>query len=255
MFKATLRGENEVAVKTLRVGKITKSVLAMFKAELVIMAPLHHPNLVRLFGGVWNEGVDKLCIVLELCHHGSLKAFFRPKTDEYGCHSDAASLAAIGTWEGPRRYGLALGVAKCLRYLHHELAEPLLHRDIKPENILVGKGIVAKVADFGSSKKFDTKLAKGDPDPDGHIDALVLTQVGTDLYCMCAGRRESGGSVRGLLTRAARCLLSQALPRFFWASGTTSARTRIPSRWSFFASRSGTSTTFVRPFREATLGT
>ena len=32
------------------------------------MAPLHHPNLVKLYGGCWNEGADKLCIVLEYAH-------------------------------------------------------------------------------------------------------------------------------------------------------------------------------------------
>ena len=43
VFRATLRGEHAVAVKTMRVAKITEQELAKFKAELVIMAPLHHP--------------------------------------------------------------------------------------------------------------------------------------------------------------------------------------------------------------------
>ena len=73
-------------------------------------------NLVRLHGGVWNEGADKLCIVLELCVNGSLDAFLnlRPAT----------------SWE-ELGYGLALGAAKGLRFLHHELKQPLIHRDIK----------------------------------------------------------------------------------------------------------------------------
>ena len=36
------------------------------------MCSLQHPNLVHLYGGVWNEGADKLCIVLEYCSNGSL---------------------------------------------------------------------------------------------------------------------------------------------------------------------------------------
>ena len=135
VYKGTLSGVNEVAVKTLRVGKISERELAKFKAELVIMCPLHHPNLVKLYGGVWNEGADKLCIVLEFCPHGSLKVFLRKDP---------------GSWEG-LRHGLAVGSAKCLSYLHHDLKEPLIHRDIKPDNVLVGEGIVAKVADFGES--------------------------------------------------------------------------------------------------------
>ena len=141
------------------------------------MCPLHHPNLVRLYGGVWNEGADKLCIVLEYCGNGSFKTFLKEDT---------------GTWED-LRHGLALGAAHGLAYLHHELKEPLIHRDVKPGNLLVGVldvpteaspfgGFVAKLADFGESTHFDNKLAKENADYDGD-DALTMTMVGTQLYC------------------------------------------------------------------------
>ena len=167
----------------MRVAKITEEELSKFKSELIIMAPLHHPNLVRLWGGVWNEGADKLCIVLELCPHGSFNIFLK---------------RVEGTWED-LHHGLALGTAKCLSYLHHELAEPLIHRDVKPDNMLVaGSGrnvtgkwnapamprsfdVVAKLADFGESTRFDQKAAKRNS-ADGE-DALSMTMVGTRLYC------------------------------------------------------------------------
>ena len=87
------------------------------------MAPLHHPNLVRLYGAVWNEGPDKLCLVLEYVEGGSMRGVLVP------------GLKGI-TWniEG---FGLAHGVAKCMHYLHHELRDPVMHRDLKPDNILV----------------------------------------------------------------------------------------------------------------------
>ena len=55
---------------------------------------------------------------------------------------------------------------------------PLIHRDLKPDNVLIGNDLVAKVADFGSSRKVDPLVAtKGD---DGHV---TMTQVGTPMYC------------------------------------------------------------------------
>ena len=180
VFKATLhrRGEHdcEVAVKTMRVAKITENELAKFKSEIIIMAPLHHPNLVHLWGGVWNEGADKLCIVLEFCANGSLKTFLADTP---------------GTWAGLRCV-LAVGSAKGLAYLHHGLAEPLIHRDIKPDNLLVGGGNVAKLADFGESTRFNTKQAKENADADGD-DVLTMTMVGTELYCKLIAFSHSPG--------------------------------------------------------------
>ena len=116
------------------------------------MAPLRHPNLIRLYGGVWNEGADKLCIVLEFCAHGSLRSFLAE---------------TVGSWDG-LRHRLAMDAAKGLRHLHHELKDPLMHRDIKPANILVDASIVAKLADFGEARRFDVDLAKKSADFDGN---------------------------------------------------------------------------------------
>ena len=135
-----------------------------------IMCPLHHKNLVRLWGGVWTEGADKLCIVLEYCKLGSLSTFLAKEA---------------GTWED-LRHGLALGVASCLSYLHHDMKEPLIHRDMKPDNVLIGEGVVAKVADFGESTRYNVELAKkarNDRRTSGTGDALSMTMVGTKLYC------------------------------------------------------------------------
>ena len=43
---------------------------------------------------------------------------------------------AVLDW--PQRYGIALGVAKGLRFLHEECqGGPVIHRDMRPSNILL----------------------------------------------------------------------------------------------------------------------
>merc|ERR1711998_572537 len=71
VYKGVWR-EREVAVKTMRTSKVTKHAVNDFRAEVVLMAPLQHPNLVNLLGACWEDGPDKLFIVLELCTRGSL---------------------------------------------------------------------------------------------------------------------------------------------------------------------------------------
>ena len=127
------------------------------------MTPLRHENLVRLFGGVWNEGADKLCIVLEYAEGGSLRGFMDGSIK-------------TKTW-ATLRSQWALGVAKCFKYLHHDLNEPVIHRDLKPDNILLTAELATNVADFGESRAFDTRLAKK-----GGAEDLTMTVRGTVLY-------------------------------------------------------------------------
>ena len=77
-------------------------------SELKHMAPLSkHPNIVQLIGGCWEDGPDKLGIVLEYCIHGSLSDLL-------------AAGEAEDTWE-ETYYGMVLGIAKGMKYLHLSL--------------------------------------------------------------------------------------------------------------------------------------
>ena len=166
VYHGTYRG-SECAVKTVRAATVTDQIVQDFIGELTLMAPLRHPNLVGLIGGCWTDGAHKLCIVLEYCSRGSLGGMVKDRSN---------------TWE-EHYYDIALGVARCFKYLHHEQpGEPLIHRDLKPDNVLIAGDGTAKVADFGESTRFEDTLAA----EEGNDGNLTMTIVGTPMYCVSA---------------------------------------------------------------------
>ncbi|KAE8657025.1 hypothetical protein F3Y22_tig00116997pilonHSYRG00845 [Hibiscus syriacus] len=60
----------------------------------------------------------------------------------------------------PIRHQIALGVARGLAYLHHDLFSPIIHRDIKSTNILLDANYEPKVADFGIAKVLQARGGK-----------------------------------------------------------------------------------------------
>jgi serine/threonine protein kinase len=51
-----------------------------------------------------------------------------------------------------KRLNLAVGVAQGMKYLHHDLSEPIIHGDLKPSNIFLDADLEPKVGDFGVSR-------------------------------------------------------------------------------------------------------
>jgi serine/threonine protein kinase len=68
------------------------------------------------------------------------------------------SAVALG-WQS--RFGIAVGVAKGLAYLHHECLEWIVHCDVKPENILLGADLEPKITDFGLAKLLSRRDESG----------------------------------------------------------------------------------------------
>ncbi|HKS52168.1 MAG TPA: Stk1 family PASTA domain-containing Ser/Thr kinase [Pseudonocardiaceae bacterium] len=106
--------------------------LQRFEREARAAARLHHPGVV----GVHDQGVDSsaagdhVYLVMELVDGGTLRDLLRQH----------------GSLSVPLALSVAEMVLSALAAAHQE---GLVHRDIKPENVLIGRGGVVKVADFG----------------------------------------------------------------------------------------------------------
>eukprot|EP00898_Chlorokybus_atmophyticus_P006646 jgi/Chlat1/6983/Chrsp55S00521 len=132
VFSAQLRDGSWVAVKRLQESWSGAIGRKEFAAELAMLARVRHQHLVRVLGYCYES--NQFLLVLELMINGSLEAQI---------YQNGLSF----TWD--KRLRAALGAAKGLSHLHHEMQPPLLHRDIKPSNILIGADYEAKVTDFG----------------------------------------------------------------------------------------------------------
>jgi serine/threonine protein kinase len=124
-----------VALKIIKPGMDTKSVIARFEAERQALALMDHPNIARVFeAGATAAG--RPFFVMELVRGVKITDF---------CDRHALTTVA--------RLGLFLQVCDAVQHAHQK---GIIHRDIKPSNILVttstdGTGL-PKVIDFGIAK-------------------------------------------------------------------------------------------------------
>uniref|UniRef100_A0A8C3XWL5 Serine/threonine-protein kinase 36 n=1 Tax=Chelydra serpentina TaxID=8475 RepID=A0A8C3XWL5_CHESE len=137
-----------VALKFIpKVGRSEKE-LKNLQREIEIMRGLHHPNIVQMLDSF---ETDKEVVVVTDYAEGEL---FQILEDD-------------GTLPEDQVQDIASQLVSALYYLH---SHRILHRDMKPQNILLGKGGVVKLCDFGFARAMS-------------INTMVLTSIkGTPLY-------------------------------------------------------------------------
>ena len=129
-----------VALKVIKLGMDTKSVIARFEAERQALALMDHPNIAKVFDAGSTE-TGRPYFVMELVRGVKLTSF----CDENQVPTEA-------------RLKLFIQVCQAIQHAHQK---GIVHRDIKPSNILVtvNDGVpVPKVIDFGIAKATQGRL-------------------------------------------------------------------------------------------------
>ena len=148
----------DVALKIIKPGMATKSVVARFEAERQALAMMDHPNVATVYdGGATHDGLPYFAMewvagvpITDYCDHQRLRIRERLQLFRQVCEA-----------------------------VEHAHRKGIIHRDLKPSNVLVPEidgRAVPKVIDFGIAKALGEKLS----------DATVYTHfsqlVGTPAY-------------------------------------------------------------------------
>jgi WD40 repeat protein/serine/threonine protein kinase len=147
----------EVALKVIKLGMDTRSVVARFEAERQTLALMDHPNIARVFDAGATE-TGRPYFVMELVRGVPITDF---------CERHGLSFG--------RRLELFTQICQAVQHAHQK---GIIHRDLKPSNILVGTqdgAAVPKVIDFG--------IAKATEQGPGHAGLTNLNHfIGTPAY-------------------------------------------------------------------------
>jgi serine/threonine protein kinase len=148
----------KVALKLIKPGMDSKSVVARFEAERQALAMMDHPNIAKVLDAGTTES-GRPYFAMELVKGISITEY---------CDRNRLTI--------PERLELFIQVCQAIQHAHQK---GIIHRDIKPSNVLVtlhdGRP-VPKVIDFGVAKALNARLT------DRTIYTEHLQVVGTLLY-------------------------------------------------------------------------
>jgi hypothetical protein len=158
MAEQELPVRRRVALKVIKLGMDTESVIARFETERQVLALMEHPNIARVLdAGTTDTG--RPYFVMELVSGAKITDY---------CDQNKLSIN--------ERLHLYIQVCQAVQHAHQK---GIIHRDLKPSNIMValqdGKP-VPKVIDFGVAKAIQTNLI-------GHNVTTATGQlIGTPAY-------------------------------------------------------------------------
>ncbi|CAA7040889.1 unnamed protein product [Microthlaspi erraticum] len=136
VYRASFEGGVSIAVKKLEtLGRIESQ--EEFEQELGRLGGLSHSNLASYQGYYFSSTMQ--LILSEFVSNGSLYD---------NLHSSNGDREL--NWQ--RRFGIALGTAKAISFLHNDCKPAVLHLNVKSTNILLDERCEAKLSDYGLEK-------------------------------------------------------------------------------------------------------
>ena len=168
VFMGRLPSGTQIAVKRLEQDSALGEAHGLpgssqLETEVRTLSTASHPNVVPLLG--WSADGVAPCLVYAFCEGGALEDRLAHRI------ADHPSLTAR------ERILILSDVARGLAYLHQML--DLIHRDVKSANVLLDRGNVARIGDFGIARHADSGSGGG-----GARTKVIMTQhsSGTFLY-------------------------------------------------------------------------
>ena len=134
--------DRKVALKIIKLGMDTRSVIARFEVERQALAMMDHPNIARVFDAGTTE-TGRPYFVMELVKGISITQY---------CDNHKLSTT--------ERLDLFQQVCNAVQHAHQK---GIIHRDIKPSNVMVTShdgNPVPKVIDFGIAKATNQRLTE-----------------------------------------------------------------------------------------------
>jgi len=154
-----------VALKVIKLGMDTKSVIARFEAERQALAMMDHPNIAKIFDAgvcgqkseVGGQTAEASALTSDLCSlpSASGRPYFVMELVRGVRITDFCDENKLSTAD---RLKLFIQVCQAIQHAHQK---GVIHRDIKPSNVLVtiNDGVpVPKVIDFGIAKATQGRL-------------------------------------------------------------------------------------------------
>ncbi|KAI9100075.1 hypothetical protein K1719_024293 [Acacia pycnantha] len=135
VYKGTLKNGKVVTIKKFDLGQ-SKQMEKDFESEVKLISNVHHRNIIRLLG-CCSKGQERF-LVYEHMKNNNVGQFLSGENK--------------GSLSWMQRYGIILGTARGLAYIHEEFHVRIIHRDVKTSNILLDDDFQPKIADFGLAK-------------------------------------------------------------------------------------------------------